>query len=105
MASRFHSSALAPGIPSLTPPALRMASFVDGLDNPGLNGVTIAGFTVKNALYEGVLVVNTSDVTIRNNQVVNNDKIGPVFGSGPWAAQANPAYENDESGDCGGGFT
>ena len=27
--------------------------FVDGFDHPGLNNVTIAGFTVKNALYEG----------------------------------------------------
>jgi parallel beta-helix repeat protein len=77
--------------------------FLDGWDNPGLNGVTVAGFLVKNALYEGVLVVNTSDSTILNNRIVNNDTIGPVFGSGP-ACKGQPAYETDESGDCGGGL-
>ena len=74
---------------------------LDGYDNPGLKTVTVAGFTVKNALYEGILVVNTSDATVLNNRVVNNDKEGPVFGSGP-ACNGQPAYETDESGDCGG---
>lgn len=77
--------------------------FLDGFDNPGLHTVTVAGFTVKNALYEGVLVVNISDATIINNRIVNNDKIGPVFGSGP-ACKGQPAFETDESGDCGGGL-
>jgi parallel beta-helix repeat protein len=76
---------------------------LDGLANPGLHAVTVAGFTVKNALYEGVLVLNTSDATILNNHIVNNDTIGPVFGSGP-ACNGQPAYETDESGDCGGGL-
>jgi parallel beta-helix repeat protein len=75
--------------------------FVDGYDNPGLNNVTVAGFSVKNALYEGVLVVSTSNATILNNRIVNNDKEGPVFGSGP-ACNGQPAFETDESGDCGG---
>jgi parallel beta-helix repeat protein len=77
--------------------------FVDGLDNPGLNHVNIAGFTVENAKYEGVLVVNTPDVTIRDNKIMNNDLIGPVFGSGP-ACVGQPDFETDESGDCGGGL-
>jgi hypothetical protein len=77
--------------------------FVDGLDNKGLAHVTIAGFTVKNALYEAILVVNTSDATIRDNRTVNNDLIGPVFGSGP-ACKGQAAFETDESGDCGGGI-
>ncbi|MGA9511847.1 MAG: right-handed parallel beta-helix repeat-containing protein [Candidatus Sulfotelmatobacter sp.] len=77
--------------------------FLDGLDNPGLQNVTVAGFTVKNALYEGVLVVNTSNSSILNNHILNNDQIGPVFGSGP-ACKGQPAYETDESGDCGGGL-
>ncbi len=74
---------------------------LDGYDNPGLSNVTVAGFSVKNALYEGVLVVSTSNATILNNRIVNNDKEGPVFGSGP-ACNGQPAYETDESGDCGG---
>lgn len=77
--------------------------FVDGLDNSGLHNVTVAGFTVKNALYEGVLVVSASDITIRDNRILDNDKEGPVFGSGP-ACHGQPAYETDESGDCGGGL-
>ncbi len=79
--------------------------FVDGFDNPGLHNVTIAGFAVKNALYEGILVVSASDVTIRDNQILNNDKVpGISFGSGI-ACPNQPGtgtYETDESGDCGG---
>ena len=48
--------------------------FVDGFDHPGLGNVTIAGFTVKNALFEGILVVSALDVTIRDNHIVDNDK-------------------------------
>jgi parallel beta-helix repeat protein len=76
---------------------------IDGYDNPGLHNVTVAGFTVKNALYEGVLVISASDVRILNNSILDNDTIGPVFGSGP-ACNGQPAYETDESGDCGGGL-
>ncbi len=75
---------------------------LDGLSHPGLRNITISGFTVENALYEGVLVLNTSDASIRDNHIINNDTIGPVFGSGP-ACNGQPAYETDESGDCGGG--
>jgi len=74
---------------------------MDGLNNPGLHKVKVAGFTVENALYEGILVLNTSAATIQDNQILNNDKEGPVFGSGP-ACNGQPAYETDESGDCGG---
>lgn len=81
--------------------------FLDGLDHPGLNNVTIVGFTVRHALYEGVLVVNTADATIRDNHIVDNDLIpGVVFGSGA-ACPGQPGtgtYETDESGDCGGGL-
>ena len=52
---------------------------MDGFDNPGLKSVTVAGFTVQNALWEGILVVSASDVIIRDNRIVNNDKAGPVF--------------------------
>jgi parallel beta-helix repeat protein len=82
--------------------------FLDGFDNAGLKNVTIAGFTVKNALYEGVLVVSTSDATIRDNHIVDNDMIpGIVFGSGiacPGPQPGTGTYETDESGDCGGGL-
>lgn len=77
--------------------------FVDGYDHSGLGNVVIDSFMVQNAQYEGVLVVSASNVTIRNNTIQNNDKIGPVFGSGV-ACAGEPAFETDESGDCGGGL-
>ena len=42
--------------------------FVDGFDNAGLGHVNIAGFTVKNANWEGVLVVSASDVVDSRQQ-------------------------------------
>jgi hypothetical protein len=75
----------------------------DGLNNPGLNNVVLAGFTVRNALYEGVLVINTLDAVIRDNAILHNDTSPHQFGSGP-ACPGQPAYETDESGDCGGGL-
>ena len=75
---------------------------LDGLDNPGLHDVTIAGFTVENALYEGILLLNTNGATIRDNQIVNNDLEGPsATGT---ACTGQPDYETDESYDCGGGL-
>jgi len=80
--------------------------FVDGLTYPGLHNVTVAGFTVKNALYEGILVVSASDVTVRDNRIVDNDKIPSLnFTGAPTGCPGQPGngtYENDESGDCGG---
>jgi parallel beta-helix repeat protein len=77
--------------------------FVDGFDNPGLQDVTVAGFTIKNALNEGVLIVSASDVTIRNNRIVDNDKNpGLRFTGEPHGCPGQPAFETDETGDCGG---
>jgi hypothetical protein len=80
--------------------------FVDGVDHPGLAGVTIDGFTVQNALYEGILTVSVADVTIRNNSVLDNDKSpGLVFTGATTGCPGQPGtgvYENDETGDCGG---
>jgi parallel beta-helix repeat protein len=77
--------------------------FVDGFDNPGLHGVAIAGFTIKNALNEGVLVVSASDITIRDNHIVDNDKNpGLLFTGEPHGCPGQPAFETDETGDCGG---
>jgi parallel beta-helix repeat protein len=80
--------------------------FVDGFDNPGLNDVTITGFTVQNALFEGILVVNASDVTIRDNTIANNDASpGLQFTGALTGCPGQPGdgiYETDETGDCGG---
>jgi hypothetical protein len=80
--------------------------FVDGFDHPGLNNVIIAQVGVHNALFEGILVVSASDVTIRDNQVVDNDRSsGLKFTGAPMGCPGQPGnkiYENDETGDCGG---
>lgn len=80
--------------------------FVNGWDHPGLNNVTIAGFKVENALYEGVLVVSASDVTIRANAIINNDSVpGAMFTGALTGCPKQPGsgvYETDETGDCGG---
>lgn len=76
--------------------------FIDGLDNPGLRSVILSGFTVKNAKFEGVLVVSAAGVTIRDNHINNNDKFGPVFSPIPSGCAGQPSFETDENGDCGG---
>ena len=75
--------------------------YVDGLDNPGLTNVTVAGFTVKNANFEGILVTNSSLVTVQGNRVVYNDKsLIPSIPDCPGI----PAWETAESFDCGEGI-
>ncbi|HXJ94472.1 MAG TPA: NosD domain-containing protein [Terriglobia bacterium] len=74
--------------------------YIDGLDNPGLSGVVVTGFTVQNADFEGILVTNASDVTISNNQVLFNDK--SLDPSGP-SCPGQPAFETGEDFDCGEG--
>lgn len=80
--------------------------FVDGFDHPGLDNVTIAGFTVENAQFEGILVVSATDVTIRDNRIVENDKSSGLSFTGATTGcpeqPGNGVYENDETGDCGG---
>ena len=80
--------------------------FVDGFAHPGLAWVNIAGFTVENALFEGILVVSTSHVTIRKNEINDNDTSpGLIFTAATTGCPDQPGsgtYENDETGDCGG---
>lgn len=80
--------------------------FVDGVDNAGLSNVTISGLTVENALFEGILVVSASNVTIRHNQINDNDTSPGLSFTGATTGCPNQpgtgVYENDETGDCGG---
>jgi len=78
------------------------------------SGVTVQGFTVENAVGEGILVGQTplpkgvtpldiGDVTIEGNTVVNNDQGNPAgdeLTNSPYA-QCNAA--NEIPGDCGEG--
>jgi Right handed beta helix region len=80
--------------------------FVDGYDYPGLKNVTIAGLTIENALFEGVILVSVSDVTVRDNHIVNNDATSGLNFTGALTGcpnqPGNGIYETDETGDCGG---
>lgn len=75
--------------------------YIDGLDNANLADVTISGFTVKNANFEGILVTNATDVTIQNNIVSNNDKSLNVSAG---MCPGQPAFETSEGDDCGEGI-
>ena len=79
--------------------------FVDGYDHPGLTHVTVAGFTIKDAQFEGVLVVSANDVTIRDNTIEDNDQSPAVFDpTANHGCAGQPAFETDETGDGGGGL-
>jgi hypothetical protein len=80
--------------------------FVDGFDNPGLRDVTVAGLTVRNAQFEGILVVSAWDVIVRDNRILDNDQSSGLEFTGAAMGcpdqPGNGTYENDETGDCGG---
>ena len=80
--------------------------FVDGFDHPGLKQVTITGLTVKNADFEGILIVSASDITIQDNNIINNDATPGLSFTGALTGcpgqPGNGIYEDDETGDCGG---
>lgn len=76
---------------------------IDGFNNPGLKNVVVAGFKVENAQFEGILAVSANRVTISNNSVLNNDQSpGLLFTGAATGCPGQPAYEMDETGDCGG---
>jgi parallel beta-helix repeat protein len=47
---------------------------VDGFNNVGLSAVVISGFRIQNANNAGIVVSNASNVTISDNNLLNNDR-------------------------------
>lgn len=90
------------GLTSTTIDATGLANgvYIDGLDNSNLADVTVTGFTIKNAKYEGVLITNSSYDTISNNRVTGNNRALDI--STP-ACPGLPAFETSEAEDCGEG--
>lgn len=100
--------------PVINAAGLANGIFIDGIGagpvTPGkntLSGVTVAGFIVENAKFEGILVANASLVTLQQNTVVNNDQSLQL----PTASNGNteacpflPAFETNEGDDCGEGI-
>lgn len=85
--------------------------FIDGTTSAGgpntLNEVTVTGFTVENANFEGILVANASSLTLARNRVVSNDlALHPgatdTESSCPGLTSVHP-FETDEAFDCGEG--
>ena len=77
--------------------------FVDGMAAAPLAGianVTVYGFKVEHANYEGILVANGFNVTISGNHVLNNNK---ALKPGETACEGIPAFETSEAMDCGEG--
>jgi parallel beta-helix repeat protein len=74
---------------------------VDGMDNAGLTGVSVSGFKVQNANFEGILVTNASGITISDNYVLKNNVNLNIN-----AADCTdiPPFETNEGFDCGEGI-
>ncbi len=76
--------------------------FINGMaaaPNIGVNDVTISGFTIKNANFEGILAANATGVTIAHNHVTKNNLSLTKTG-----CPGLPAFETSEGGDCGEGI-
>lgn len=67
----------------------------------GVMNVTVSGFVVENANFEGILVANAANVTLVDNTVMDNNKALDI--STP-ACPGIPAFETNESEDCGEGI-
>jgi nitrous oxidase accessory protein NosD len=77
--------------------------YIDGIDTPHLAGVSVNGFTVENANFEGILVTNASNVAVIENNVIQND-LALVVTNGNGSCAGLPAFETLESDDCGEGI-
>jgi parallel beta-helix repeat protein len=80
---------------------LKNGIYVDGLDNAGLSGVSVSGFKVQNANFEGILITNATNITISGNQVVNNNVNLNINAAD---CPNIPPFETNEGFDCGEGI-
>jgi parallel beta-helix repeat protein len=76
--------------------------FVNGMGTTnGVFGVTISGFTVENANFEGILLVNATGATVWGNKIVNNNK---SLNLAEMTCPGQPEFETNEDLDCGEGI-
>ncbi|PYX84742.1 MAG: hypothetical protein DMG68_19875, partial [Acidobacteria bacterium] len=80
---------------------LKNGIYVDGMDNAGLSGVSVSGFKVQNANFEGILITNATNITISGNQVVKNN-VNLDVNAG--VCTGIPPFETNEDFDCGEGI-
>ena len=74
---------------------------VDGLGHGGIAGVSVSGFQVQNANFEGILVTDATQVTISDNYVLKNN-INLDINS--FMCKDIPPFETNEGFDCGEGI-
>lgn len=78
--------------------------FINGMSaapNAGVADVLISGFKIRNANFEGILIVNATDVTITGNDVLDNNQSLDVADA---ECPGIPAFETNEGEDCGEGI-
>lgn len=78
--------------------------FIDGTakaPNAGVGAVTVSGFTIENANFEGILVGNANGVAIIGNQVNGNNR---GLNAASLTCPGLPAFETSEGEDCGEGI-
>jgi parallel beta-helix repeat protein len=80
------------------------AIYVDGLDNPGLSGVTVTGFKLENANFEGFAATSVSNLNFSGNLVTGNDKSQDTGSSTCPGLTTYAPWETAEGLDCGEGI-
>jgi hypothetical protein len=90
-----------PGKTIIDATGLPNALYIDGLDNPGLRSVTVIGFTLANANFEGLLITNAVNVTIKGNLVTGNNTLLDIDTD---TCPGQPPFETGEDFDCGEGM-
>lgn len=88
------------GVTTINATGLPNGVFIDGtMASPatGVSGVVVSGFTIENANFEGILVASATNVTIVDNEVMNNNL---TLSQG---CPGLPAFETSEAEDCGEG--
>ena len=74
--------------------------YVNG-SGESLSGVVVKGFSVRNANFEGILVMNASGITVTDNDVRHNDLSLNITSA---TCPGLPAWETAEGEDCGEGI-
>jgi hypothetical protein len=90
-----------PGKTIIDATGLPNALYIDGLDNPGLRSVTVIGFTLANANFEGLLITNAFNVTVKGNLVTGNNTLLDIDTD---TCPGQPPFETGEDFDCGEGM-
>lgn len=71
---------------------------IDGVEHTGLSDVSVSHFTIENASTEGILVSNTSRVSVFDNRLVGNDR---ALANGSCSMFVPPDNPMGEGFDCG----